>query len=82
MIEFHFRAELDSYAMILGQWVKFTVTTSPRLVTPNGLKIERDGSLWLIHIVKEMDGPIKCKDGSAVRLLRLELGNPAEWTVH
>ena len=33
MIEFHFRAELDSYEMILGQWVKFTVTTSPRLVT-------------------------------------------------
>ena len=82
MTKLHFRTDLDSYEAILARWVKFSITTSPRLVTPNGLMLEDNGRLWLLHEVKDTDLAIKCRDGTAVRLLKLGLINSAERTVH
>lgn len=69
----NFRNELNVYEITLAQWAKFSMGHCQSAVLPTGIEIERDGRLWLLHEVKITDQAIRCKDGSAVRLLKFGL---------
>lgn len=77
-----FRTELDSYEFILACWVRFAVKASSTFVMPNGLSMDDDGKLCLLHEVKNIEPAIKCRDGLVVRRLKLDFGILENRTVH
>lgn len=82
MVNSSFRAQLDPYEETLAQWVKFSSRTCGSVFMPNGIERKEDGSCWLIYLVGDNEQAIKCKDGKIVRLLKFELSNLVERTVH
>lgn len=82
MKEARFSDELSSYELILSQWARFVVQQCVRFPEPNRVARDVDGNFWLLHDVGDLGEPIFTREGMAVRIVKLRIGEEVARTFH